>query len=109
MLYVERDTNGIITAIHNAPKPNVDEVKHDVDDELLEFLHRTTHVDTRKLLLSLSDMGMIRLVEDLIDLLINKNVILYTELPEYAQEKIRKRKLLRETVSSQTLTVDDIL
>ncbi|GAB6057913.1 hypothetical protein [Desulfonatronum parangueonense] len=109
MLYVERDANGIITAIHNAPKPNVDEAKHAVDDELLEFLHRSTSDDTRKLLLSLSDMGMIRLVEDLIDLLISKNIILYTELPELAREKIRKRKLLRETTSTQTLTVEDIL
>jgi hypothetical protein len=60
-------------------------------------------------LLALSDMGIIRLLEDLIDLLIQKNVIIFTELPEQARERITERKRLRETVASQDLMVDDIL
>jgi hypothetical protein len=109
MLYVERDGEGTIIATHISPKPNASEEKSVVDEELLDFLNKTVSADSRKLLLSLSDMGIIRLLEDLIDLLIHKNIIFYTELPEQAQEKIRERKRLRQTITSQTLTVDDIL
>ncbi|MCX5858002.1 MAG: tryptophan synthase subunit beta like protein [Deltaproteobacteria bacterium] len=109
MLYVERDGEGRIIAMHSAPKPNASEEKTVVDEEILDFLNKTVSADSRKLLLSLSDMGIIRLLEDLIDLLIQKNVIFYTELPESAQDKIRERKRLRETVNPQTLTVDDII
>ena len=109
MLYVERDGEGRIIAMHSTPKPNASEEKTVVDEEILDFLNKTVSADSRKLLLSLSDMGIIRLLEDLIDLLIQKNVIFYTELPESAQDKIRERKRLRETVNPQTLTVDDII
>jgi len=63
----------------------------------------------KRLLLSLSDMGIIRLLEDLIDLLIRKHIISFTELPEQAQERIRERKRLRESMTSQDLTVDNII
>jgi hypothetical protein len=109
MLYIERDGEGTIIATHSSPQPNASEEKSVIDDELLDFLNKTVSADSRKLLLSLSDMGIIRLLEDLIDLLIHKNIIFYTELPEQAQKKIRERKRLRETITSQTLTVDDIL
>jgi hypothetical protein len=109
MLYIERDGEGRIIAMHGTPKSNASEEKTVVDDEIIDFLNKAANADSRKLLLSLSDMGIIRLVEDLIDLLIQKNVILYTDLSEHAQEKIRQRKRLREAINSQTLTVDDII
>lgn len=109
MLYVERARDGKITALHSSPRPNADEQKTIMDEEILDFLHTTVSADSRKMLLSLSDMGIIRLLEDLIDLLIQKNIILFTELPEQAQERITERKRLRETMASQDLMVDDIL
>ena len=109
MLYVERDREGMIIAMHSSLKPNASEEKTVIDEEILDFLHKTVSADSRKLLLTLSDMGIIRLLEDLIELLIQKNVILFTELPEQAQEKIQERKRLRETITSQNLMVDNIL
>ena len=109
MLYVERDAEGRIIAMHSAPQPNAAEAKTVVDEEILDFLNKTISADSRKLLLSLSDMGIIRLLEDLIDLLIQKNIIFFTELPEQAQERIRERKRLRESMTSQDLTVDNII
>lgn len=109
MLYVERAEDGKIIALHSSPEPNADEQKSVIDDEILEFLHTTVSADSRKLLLSLSDMGIIRLLEDLIDLLIQKNVIFFTELPPQAQQRITDRKRIREKMSSQELMVDDIL
>jgi hypothetical protein len=109
MLYVERAADGKITALHSSPRPNAGEQKTIVDEEILDFLHTTVSADSRKLLLSLSDMGIIRLLEDLIDLLIQKNIILFTELPGQAQDRITERKRLRETMTPQDLMVDDIL
>ena len=109
MLYVERTKNGKIVALHSSPQPQAEEQKSVTDEEILNFLYTTVSADSRKLLLSLSDMGIIRLLEDLIDLLIQKNVIFFTELPEQAQERIKERKRLRETLNPQELMVDDIL
>jgi hypothetical protein len=109
MLYVERDTAGNIIALHNKPEPGADEQKSIMDDELLEFLNKNVDADPRVQLLSLSDMGVIRILEDLIGILIRKNIILFTELPEEAQKKIRNRKRLREKISPDHLMVDDIL
>lgn len=46
--------------------------------------------------LSASDMDFIRVSEDLIDTLIDKNIILLADLPAGAQEKINNRKDLRQ-------------
>lgn len=109
MLYIERDKNGSIKAIYNAPQANAREEKSAIDDEILNFLHNTGAEDPKKLLLSMSDKGMIRLVEDLIDLLIRKKVILYTELPQHAQDKMKERARLRKADDSGILMADDIL
>jgi len=53
--------------------------------------------------------GLIRLLEDLINLLTKKNIILFTELPEKAQEKIIEREQIRGKISSQNIIVEDIL
>ena len=44
---------------------------------------------------TLADLGIARVTEDLIDLLIDKGVISFTELPENAQKKLIDRRGLR--------------
>jgi hypothetical protein len=109
MLYVERDDNGKIIGLHRSPDPKADEQKSIMDEEILAFLNKNVDTDPWVRLLSLSDIGIIRILEDLIDLLIRKNVILFTDLPEEAQSKIRERKKVRERIAPQDFMVDDIL
>jgi hypothetical protein len=109
MLYIERDDNGNIIGLHRSPDPKANEQKSIMDEEILEFLNKNVDTDPWVQLLSLSDIGIIRILEDLIDLLIRKNVILFTDLPEEAQAKIRERKKVREKISPQDFMVDDIL
>ncbi|MCK9229719.1 MAG: hypothetical protein M0Q23_05240 [Syntrophales bacterium] len=109
MLYIERDKKGTIVAIYNAPNDMATEKKNSVDEEVLDFLSETAGEDSKKLLLSISDKGMIRLIEDLVDLLIRKNIILFTELPDEAQTKMQERSKLRGEIASHSLTVDDII
>lgn len=109
MLYVERDKAGTIIALHNKPEKGAREQKSIMDEEILEFLNKNVDTDPWVQLLSLSDIGIIRILEDLIDLLIRKNIIIFTELPEQAQAKIRERKRVREKMGPDQLMVDDIL
>lgn len=109
MLYIERAENGEIIALHNNPDQNIREQKSLVDEEVVNFLNKSTNSESWKQLLTLTDSGTIRILEDLIDLLSRKNVISFTELPEQAQERILERKWLREKIASPDLLVDDIL
>jgi hypothetical protein len=109
MLYVERDKDGKIIALHKSPDPNAGEQKSIMDEEILDFLNRNVDTDPGIQFLALSDMGIIRIVEDLIDVLIRKNLILFTDLPEDAQAKIRERKRVRAVMTDQDLMVEDIL
>lgn len=109
MLYVERAKDGKIIALHNRLDKSEGEQKPLLDEEVFDFLKESTDVESWKQVLSLTDTGAIRILEDLIDLLSRKNVIFFTELPEQAQERILQRKWLREKISSPDLLVDDIL
>jgi len=106
MLYIERGKDGKILALHNTSKPEAREEKPTMDEEVLEFLNAT---DSWKQLMAMSDLGTVRILEDLIDILIHKNIINFTELPEHAQQRIRERKHLREKIVSQNLLVNDII
>jgi hypothetical protein len=53
-----------------------------------------------------SDREMIRVYEDLIDLLIGKNLLLLTDLPPAAQDKLLRRKRLRAMLSPLADIID---
>lgn len=106
MLFVERGKDGRITALHNASNPAAQEQKSMIDEEVLAFFNTT---DSWKQLMAMSDLGIVRILEDLIDILIRKNIINFMELPEHAQQRIWERKQLREKIVSKDLLVHDIL
>lgn len=109
MLYIERNADGAIAAIHQTPSAKATEQKSLMDEEVLAFLGKEGQLDSWIKLLSLSDISIIRVLEDLIDLLVKKNVIMLTELPDEAREKLRERKRVRERMENDQLMVDDIL
>jgi hypothetical protein len=106
MLYVERGNDGRIIALHNTSSPEAREEKSMLDEEVLAFFNAT---DSWKQLMAMSDLGTVRILEDLIDILIRKNIINFTELPEHAQQRIWERKHLREKFVSDNLLVHDII
>jgi len=108
-MYIERSADGKIIGLRKEPGPNSAEVKSLSDQEVVEFLEQNLESDKLKILLSQTDMSFIRLLEDLIDLLMKKNIVILTEFPEKAQEKLINRKRIREKISSQSLVVEDIL
>ncbi|MDP3037811.1 MAG: hypothetical protein Q8N07_08770 [Rhodocyclaceae bacterium] len=50
--------------------------------------------------LAVSDQVMVRVLEDLIETLIHKDLIRFTDLPEAAQAKLLERRTLRRSVNA---------
>jgi len=108
MLYVDRNRAGEIIAVHRQIQGEKEGERLSLlNEEVLSFLGRSGEIDSLAQLLALTDDSIIRVLEDLIDLLIRKNVILFTELPEEAQEKIRERKQARQKISADSIMIDD--
>lgn len=106
MLYVERSPGGKIIGLHSNATPNAQEKLSVMDEEVIEFFSET---DSWKNLMALTDRGTIRILEDLIDLLVKKNIINFTELPQQAQARIWERKQIRERIVAESVLVDDII
>ena len=112
MPYIQRNANGTIIALVSTPSAMAEEQLSSSDPEVVEFLRDSGSSEITKEFLSSSDTDLVRVIEDLIDLLIDKNLILMTEFPAVAQQKLINRKSARELFSKhQTLMVakDDIL
>ncbi len=51
--------------------------------------------------LSQTDTSLVRVLEDLIDVLINRGVIQFTDLPEAAQAKLLERRQTRASLNNR--------
>ncbi len=108
MFYIRRDDNDKIVSISkNNDNNHQEELKQD-DPELVAFLKNQSD-DKSQTGFVQSDMQMVRVLEDLIDLLISKHIIAFTELPIAAQEKILDRQNLREKLSGLISDEDDTI
>lgn len=111
MPYVSRDTEGRVTALFLNPQHNAKEFLPNDHPDILRFFGGAVpeNFDNGALhALTISDLGFIRVIEDVLDLLIDKNLVSFTELPEKTQEKILKRKDARGRLSGPSdLVVPD--
>ena len=97
MPYVKRDAAGSIVAVSEAPDSGCPEPVAADDEQLQRFLRALSGEASE---LQASDHDFVRVLEDVLDLLIDKGVILFTELPASAQEKIMLRQRLRAELGS---------
>jgi hypothetical protein len=69
----------------------------------------TQHVPNEADALKRSDSGLVRVVEDLIDVLINRGVFQFTDLPDAVQVKLMVRRQTRASLSNRLppLFLDD--
>lgn len=98
MPYVSRDKSGKITEVFDQPDSGAQELVRFDDPGLLHFIYERdmNSPATIREILHESDQGMVRLIDDLVDLLIAKGVIKFTELPPVAGEKYLQRQAARE-------------
>ncbi len=114
MPYVIRDAEGKIVQVFEAPVTGATEQIAPDSVEMREFQanHTANTVEALRRQLAESDVGMARLVEDLIDVLIGKGVIKFTDLPAAAGAKYLERLSTRErmhAVKSIIVDAQDII
>jgi len=96
MPYVLRNKNGRIESFHHAaPSLEAELMGTENFQEIVEFLSKTNSLDELQQVLSSSDLDMIRVLEDVIDLLCKSRAITFTDLPDAAQKKLTSRKSVR--------------
>jgi len=103
MPYVRRNPSGLIDSLHRQPQAG-DEFLADDHPEVQAFVGNAggpAPGGNREF--DRLDADFVRVLEDVIDTLIVKNVLNITDLPEQAQAKLLARKSFRERVSKSTL------
>ena len=97
MPYIKRDEAGQIISVSLSQESDDQEFIEAENAQLAAFFE-----DARASADSLreSDSDLVRVLEDLIEMLTAKGIILFTELPESAQQKIMLRKRLRKDRSN---------
>lgn len=99
MTIVVRDKNGGIVSVL-APATAADGGRlHASDDELATLFEGDEAVRQLQEVLIASDLSFVRVLEDLIAVLVAKGVIMLTDLPEAAREKLLERQEARGSLS----------
>lgn len=96
MPYVKRDSSGRIVAVSQLPG-ECDEAVAPEDEDLRAYLDALGHSPGE---LSATDQDFVRVLEDVVELLIERGIILFTDLPASAQQKMLLRQRLRENMSA---------
>ena len=91
MPFVHKDANGKIIAVYTDPVEGAVEVMPG-DPALIDFIQQNIPTTDAGEDWDKSDLGLARVIEDLIDVLIEKKVSLFTDFPEGAQKKLRDRR-----------------
>ena len=99
MPYIRRDAQGRIEALQRHATAEAAEFLPDAHPDVQAFVGRAAPVDDFDRL----DADFVRVIEDVIDTLIVKNVINITDLPAGAQAKLFARKSFRERITRNSL------
>ena len=106
MPFVERDASGAIVAIAMSATAAATEWLEPTTPELSDFINKVAPVPDE---FSRSDLALIRVVEDIVNTLIEKNLIRFTDLPDAAQQKLLERRSMRRDRGPLRLFDDDPL
>lgn len=98
MRYVLRDAAGNILSLHREPVPGADALPIDHPD-----VQAFVNAEESQRSFAGLDAGLVRVVEDLIDVLIERNVLRITDLPAEAQQKLFDRKHFRSLTQGKSL------
>ncbi len=94
MLYALRRSDGAVSALFRESQPGTEPLD-ERHPEVLSFLQNNEKGQS----FGVADAEFVRVIEDVIDTLIAKNVIRHTDLPVAAQEKLIHRKGLRNQIT----------
>ncbi|PZW49208.1 tryptophan synthase subunit beta [Pseudomonas sp. URMO17WK12:I2] len=106
MFYVKRNAEGELLRVQPEPFEGMNgELPADSEEARSWFSNQ--NVESSLLQLKQSDLDMIRVLEDLIDLLIKKGVVRITDLPDAAQSKLMGRSRARDALGGMNRLIND--
>lgn len=107
MVYVERDAQGRLLRVEQQPFDGAEHMAVE-NEELHSWLKMKEEVKARLDRLNSTDLELVRVLEDVIIVLVERNVIQYTDLPLAAREKLDQRAVARADLEGlQTLLRED--
>jgi len=106
MLFALRDGAGNITALTDRAVSGATPINASHPD-VLAFLSLDHSALNASDFLDDSDLSTVRILEDLIDTLVNRQVIRFTDLPAAAQRKLLSRKVARTLASGEDEQKED--
>ncbi|MGB2130461.1 MAG: hypothetical protein ACPHXW_03485 [Marinobacterium sp.] len=107
MLFALRDGAGNITALTDRAVSGATPISASHPD-VLAFLSLDHTVLNASDFLDDSDLSTVRILEDLIDTLVNRQVIRFTDLPAAAQRKLLSRKVARTLACGEDEPKEDV-
>ena len=99
MHFIERDGEGRIVRVESAAFSSMTEQSEAMTAEISEWLKVEGIRSATLQQLQQTDLNMVRVLEDLIEVLMSKGIISITDLPPAAQNKLLNRAQARQTLS----------
>nr|WP_218584006.1 tryptophan synthase subunit beta [Pseudomonas akapageensis] len=106
VFYVQRDAQGLLSRVEVARYAEATETLP-ADHHEIQSWYANNAVETRLKQLKQSDLDMIRVLDDLIQVLTTKGVIRVTDLPPAAQAKLMDRTQAREALGGLDHLIND--
>lgn len=107
-MYIQRNIHGNIIGVSESRSDIFSEVADEHSDEFLTYVkYEACKATETASALETTDTELVRVLEDVIDLLTHKGLIQFTDLPKVAQQKLLTRQTLRENHRSLNLISDE--
>lgn len=107
MHFIERDDEGRIVRVETAEFSGMTEISEVTTGEISDWLKVSELRASTIQQLQQSDLNMVRVLEDLIEVLMSKGVISITDLPAAAQSKLLNRAQARQTLGGLEGLISD--
>lgn len=104
-MFVKRDPEGVILDVSVEPLPGYQAGGQGESDELQSWLEKRRALDSLQSLQH-SDRDLVRVIEDLVDVLLQRGVIRITDLPEAAINKLNSRSQARAHLAGLSNLID---
>jgi hypothetical protein len=106
MFYVQRDAHGQLLRVEAAAYAEASETLP-ADNHEIQTWFANAAVESSLRALRQSDLDMVRVLDDLIQVLTSKGVIRVTDLPEAAQAKLADRTSARQALGGLSHLIND--
>jgi len=105
MVYVKRDEHGLLLWVEYQPFEGMTDNLAVESEELKVWLNVREEVRARLASLNSSELELVRVLEDVVNVLVERGVIEYTDLPDAARQKLDQRALASPEIEGLSSTL----